>query len=107
MPRYMITVSYTSEAMGGMVKNPQDRAAAFKPAVEAVGGKLEALYFAFGEDDAFAIYEAPDNTAAAALAMAVAAGGGCRAARTTVLMTPQEAQQAMAKASATGYKPPS
>jgi hypothetical protein len=73
---------------------------------------LRTLAFEEGREFAFnsvfaARYDAPDNTAAAALAMTVAAGGGCRAARTTVLMTPQEAQQAMAQASATGYKPPS
>ena len=106
MPHYMITVSYTPEAMSTMLKNPQDREGAFRPVVEAAGGKVKDFYFTFGADDVFAIIEAPDNTTAAALAMAVSGSGACRAVRTTVLMTAQEAQQAMGKAAGTGYKPP-
>jgi uncharacterized protein with GYD domain len=102
----MITVSYTAEAMSTMVKSPQDREAAFRPVVEAAGGKLLDFYFTFGADDVFAIIEAPDNATAGGLAMAVSAGGACKAVRTTVLMTAQEAQQAMGKAGGAGYKPP-
>ncbi len=37
------------------------RWAAAQQAIEIVDGRLEAFYFAFGEDDVFAILEAPDN----------------------------------------------
>jgi hypothetical protein len=48
----------------------------------------------------------PDNISAAALTMAIAAGGACKAAKTTVLMSPDDGLAAMRKASASGYHPP-
>jgi len=38
--------------------------------------------------------------------MAIAAGGACKAAQTTVLMSPDDGLAAMKKASASGYRPP-
>jgi hypothetical protein len=49
--------------------------------------------------------EMPDNTAAAAMALAVGAGGTVASYRTTVLLTPEEAVQAMSAASGSTYRP--
>ena len=49
MPNNLIQVAYTPEAWATMIKNPQDRIEAVRPAVESVGGKLDAGYLAFGE----------------------------------------------------------
>ena len=46
--------------------------------------------YSFGEYDVTVLYEASDDTAAASIALAVAAGGGLRAARTTKLLSGQE-----------------
>jgi uncharacterized protein with GYD domain len=51
------------------------------------------------------ICEMPDNSSAAAFALAVGAGGTVSSYRTTVLLTPEEAVQAMTKASESSYKP--
>jgi hypothetical protein len=47
----------------------------------------------------------PDNASAAAFALAVGAGGTVGSYRTTVLLTPDEAVEAMSKAGGSGYKP--
>ncbi len=105
MTRYMAQVSYTRNGIADLVKNPQDRAAAVRPVIEGMGGKLEAFYYAFGDYDVVVIVELPDNTAMAALSMAVGAGGSVGEFKTTVLLTMEEAVEAMRKAGTTGYRP--
>ena len=60
MPKYMIQASYTAEGLQGLQKDKASgRRASVSKAAEALGGKLEALYYAFGEDDAVAILDLP------------------------------------------------
>jgi uncharacterized protein with GYD domain len=105
MAHYLWQVGYTPEGWAALVKNPQNRIEAVRPAVEKLGGKIESGWFAFGKYDIVAIVQFPDNVSAAAMAIAAAAGGTCRAFRTTPLLSPAEGVEAMKKASATGYKP--
>ena len=62
----------------------------------AAGGRLEAFYFAFGETDVFVVVDGVDAASAAALALTVAASGAAHP-RTTVLLTPEEVDQACRK----------
>ena len=106
MPHYLIRASYTPEGWAALVKNPQNRREALRPVIEAAGGKLDAFYYAFGEDDAFVLVELPDNVSAAAISMSVAASGAVKSTATTPLMTAEEAVEAMKRASRAGYRPP-
>ena len=106
MAYYLVQAAYTSEAAAALVKSPQDRLEALRPVVERLGGKLPAMYMAFGEYDVVGIAEMPDNVSAAAFSMAVAAGGSVRAMKTTPLMTIQEGIEAFRKAGQAGYRPP-
>lgn len=106
MPLYMVQASYAPQATAAMVKNPQDRAAAVRPMIERMGGKLHELWLCFGEYDLVAIAEMPDNVTAAAMAMAIGSSGAMSAYRTTPLMTTAEAKEAMKKAGGVGYLPP-
>ncbi|MFQ5878934.1 MAG: GYD domain-containing protein [Dehalococcoidia bacterium] len=106
MPHYLIQASLTPEAMAAAIKNPQNRREAVRPVIEGMGGHLEAYYFAFGEHDAYVLVEMPDNVSAAAIAMAVGASGALKSYQTTVLMTAEEAMEAMRKAGGVGYRPP-
>jgi len=106
MPMYLVQASYSSQATAAMIKNPQDRAAAVKPMIERMGGKLHGLWLAFGEYDVVAIAELPDNVSATALSMAIGASGALGSYRTTPLLTMAEAMEAMKKAGAAGYQPP-
>ncbi|MGB8624450.1 MAG: GYD domain-containing protein [Paracoccaceae bacterium] len=107
MPFYLFQCRYTAEAIKAMVKHPQDREAAARPMIEAVGGKLHHLFFAFGADDVVALVEAPDDNAMAACALTIGASGAFSAGSTTKLMTAQEAMKAMkmAQTSSAKYKP--
>lgn len=107
MPFYMFQGRYSTSALKAMVENPQDREAAGRELIEAVGGKLHQFYFSFGSDDVIAIVEAPDDTAMAACSLALGASGALSGGATTKLMTSAEAVAAMtgAKAAAKSYKP--
>ena len=107
MPFYMFQARYTAAAIKAMVDNPQDREAAARPLVEAVGGKLHHMFFCFGAEDVVALIEAPDDKAMAAGALAIGASGAFSSGATTKLMTSTEAMAAMAaaKEAAGSYKP--
>ena len=95
MPKFLLAVSYTSEGIKGVRKDKASgRKAAASHAAESVGGRLEALYYCLGQDDAIAIVDVPDTAAAAALALAVS-GSGLAHARTTALLTIEEADKAL------------
>jgi uncharacterized protein with GYD domain len=97
MPKYLIQGSYTVDGIKGVLKDGgTGRRAAVEAAVKSTGGKLEAFYFAFGDDDVMAIVDGGDNVTAAAFSMVVAATGTVRT-KTTVLLTPEEIDQAAKK----------
>jgi uncharacterized protein with GYD domain len=106
MPLYLGRFSYTTDALKALLDQPQDRSAAAREVAESLGGKLLGFWYAFGEFDAVFLMEAPDNASAAALAMAVGAGGALSELETTVLLDMDEAQDAMRKAAAATYRPP-
>ena len=104
MPNFLIQVAYNEEAWSALVKSPQNRIEAVRPAIERLNGKIVNGYFSFGEYDVVVLTEFPDNVSAAAIAMAFASGGACKAVKTTPLLTTAEALEAMKKASTTGYR---
>jgi uncharacterized protein with GYD domain len=90
MAKYMLEATYTLDGIKGIAgKGGTARKAAVQAATKSVGGKLDAFFFAFGGTDAYVIVDLPDNTAAAALALAVAASGAVNL-KTVVLLTPDE-----------------
>ena len=106
MAHYMVQAAYTAEAIAAMVKNPEDRTAAIRPVVEKLGGKLESIWFCFGDYDVVGISQMPDNVSAAAFAFAVSQGGKIKSFKTTPLMSTGDAVKAMKKAAGAGYRPP-
>ena len=104
MPKYMFTGSYTPEGGRGLLaEGGTGRRAATEKLVTSLGGTLEAYYFAFGSDDFYLIADLPGNVAAAAGALTAGASGAINT-RTTVLLTPEEIDEAT-KLSPT-YRPP-
>jgi uncharacterized protein with GYD domain len=97
MPKYLIQASYTAEGLKGLQKDTSSgRKAVVAKAAEALGGKLDAYYFALGEHDVVAILDLPDVVSATALALAVSATGLVRT-KTTVLLTVEETDKALQK----------
>ena len=104
MPFFLHQISYTPEAIGRLIANPQDRLEAVRGPIEKLGGKIKDSYFAFGPSDVVLITEMPDNVSAAAIALAFAGGGSVRSCQTTALITTAEALDALRKAGTCGYK---
>lgn len=97
MAKYLLEVSYMPEGAKGLLADGgTKRRQVVEAAIKANGGKLEVFYFAFGKHDAYLIVDAPDPVVVAALNLAVNASGAARI-RTTVLLTPEEIDQASKK----------
>jgi len=107
MPHYLHQVAYSREGWEALLAHPQNRIEAVRPAIEKLGGKIDTAWFAFGDYDIVVITEMPDNVSAAAIAIAFAGGGACKAVQTTPLMSAADALQAMKKAGECGYRPAS
>jgi uncharacterized protein with GYD domain len=105
MALYMYQAAYTTESMAAQIKEPQDRIEAVRPALDALGAKILAGGYPFGDYDVLVIYEAADDTVAASVAMTVAAGGAVRSARTTRLLTGPEWVDSLRKAQGSTYRP--
>ena len=106
MPLYLTRSSYTPEAWAKLIKEPEDRRETIAPLLEAVGGKLHGLWYAFGDHDAYVLAEAPDDTSAASVLVTVAASGAFRSVSTTVLLTVEETLDALRRAQRVAYRPP-
>jgi uncharacterized protein with GYD domain len=91
MPHFLHQIAYSREGWQAIVNDPQDRIEAVRPAVEKLGGRIETAWFAFGDYDVVVITEMPNNLSAAAIAIAFAAGGACKAVQTTPLLSTAEA----------------
>src|SRR6516165_7643037 len=97
MALYMYQASYTAKSMAAQLKEPQDPVEAIRPALEDVGAKILVAGFPFGEYDVLVVYEAPDDMTAASVAMAVAAAGEVKSAKTTRLLSGQEWLESLRK----------
>lgn len=104
MAKYLWQASYSVEGAKGLLKEGgTSRRATIEQLVKEIGGTVEGFYFAFGDDDVYVIADIPDNVTAAAMSLTVAAAGAARI-KTTVLLTPEEIDDATQKSVA--YRPP-
>jgi uncharacterized protein with GYD domain len=95
MAKYLWQVSYTQAGLKGLLKEGgSSRAAAIKQLVKSQGGKLEAFYYAFGDDDVYLIAELAGNVEASAVSLAVGASGAARI-KTVVLLSPDDVDAAI------------
>lgn len=94
MPKYLSRTSYNAEGLKVLLKDGgTKRKQEMEKMAESLGGKLEAFYYAFGDDDLFAIWDFPDNVNVAAASLMVNASGLAKA-KVTVLLTPEEVDRA-------------
>ncbi len=104
MPKYLVQANYVGDGIKGLLKEGgSSRRAVVEKLIKSVGGTLETFYYAFGETDLFVIFDVPDNVSCAA-AVLMAAASGVINVKTTVLMTPEEMDQAAKKTPS--YRPP-
>ena len=91
MPIYISRGRFTSDAVKGMVANPENREEAVSKLFESVGGKLIGWYLTFGRHDWLVIGEFPDDKACASAVLPAAAGGSLSDIETTAAMTAKDA----------------
>ena len=98
MPKYLIQAQMTRDGIRDVLSKAKGtgvREAVAKFA-ESAGGKVETFYFSFGQYDAVAIADYPDNASAVAVSIAASGAGAVRLTM-TALVTPAEMDQAVAK----------
>ncbi len=106
MTQYLYQAAYSAESLAAQMKNPTDRLAEVGALLEqSVGARIIGGGFSFGEYDVTVVVEAADDQTMAAVAIAIAAGGAIRSAKTTPLLTGDEWIAAMTKASSVTYTP--
>ncbi|MFJ7335528.1 GYD domain-containing protein [Streptomyces sp. NPDC101110] len=94
MPKFLIQASYTSDGSRGLLREgASGRRAAVEQVVSGLGGRVEAMYFAFGADDLILIVELPDSVSMAAASLTVKASGALHT-RATPLLTLDEIDEA-------------
>jgi uncharacterized protein with GYD domain len=106
MPRYMAQAAYTPEHFASLTRDPDNRAADVGDLAQDFGCRLVSFYYSFGEYDAVIVVEAPDETAMTALMLAALGAGHIRASKTTQLIAPEAAVEAMRQAGAVAFKAP-
>jgi uncharacterized protein with GYD domain len=106
MPLYLTRFSYTPETWARLIAKPEDRRAAAQQYIESVGGKLHGFWYAFGEHDAYNLWEAPDSVSMAAVALAISAGGALSSLHTTPLLSVEDMLAALDKARSVKYVAP-
>jgi uncharacterized protein with GYD domain len=105
MSTYLTAFKQSAETWAKLVAAPEDRRVTLAPVFEEAGGKLLGYWYAFGEIDGYALFEAPDDVAAASVLVKVGASGALTAS-TTKLLTVDEALEAMKRASTVQYRAP-
>lgn len=55
MPHYLVQASYTAQGVSGLVSSPEDRSAMLRQLIESTGGRIESLYYTFGDSDVVVI----------------------------------------------------
>lgn len=104
MAHYLFRAHYTQQGIEGILKEgAKRRLKAIDALVKSVGGKVEAAYWSFGDEDFVMLAELPSNAAAAAASTRVAASGAAGVS-TTVLLTAAEVDEA--RGLKVTYRPP-
>jgi uncharacterized protein with GYD domain len=95
MSKYLITGSYTTQGVKGVIaEGGSGRVAAVRTLIASLGGSVESMYFGFGGEDFYITVDLPGNTEMAAGALTTVASGAVNI-RTVVLLTPEEVDAAV------------
>lgn len=104
MPKYLGRVKFTPEGLNGLRQSgAAGRLDNAKAVAASVGGSMECYYFAFGDYDAYGLFDLPDDEAAAAISIAVNSTG-IGSATITKLLTADQVDEAFRRT--VDYRPP-
>lgn len=95
MSKYLFHGSYTQAGIEGVLKDGgSGRRKAVDKLAKSIGGSVDSMYWAFGNDDFYVIAELPSQAAAAALAATTGASGAVSIS-TVVLLTAEDMDAAV------------
>ena len=77
MATYIMLTNWTDQGIRG-IKDSPSRLDTAKKVLKGLGGEFKAFYMTMGEYDMVAIYDAPDDAAAAKFALMLAKQGNVR-----------------------------
>ncbi|MCU1601649.1 MAG: hypothetical protein JWO22_2358 [Frankiales bacterium] len=108
MAHYLIEVGYTAQAWSSQIDDQPNVVDRITPAVKAAKGKIESIYYCFGERDLVGIMDFPSPEDAASFGLAVTSGGALRSFKTTPLLTVAQGIDSMKRAAEVKarYTPP-
>ena len=108
MAHYLIEVGYTPESWRNQIDSQANVVERITPALKACKGKIESIYYAFGDADLVGIMDFPTPEDAGAFALAVTASGALRSYKTTPLLTVEQGMTIMRRANdvRAKYTPP-
>lgn len=108
MAHYLIEVGYTPQAWNSQIESQANVVDRITPAIKACNGKIECIYYAFGDCDLVGIMDFKTPEDAAAFALAVTSSGALRSYKTTPLLTVAQGVESMKRAGAArqSYTPP-
>ena len=97
MSKYLIRANYVGDGIKGLMsEGGSKRRDAAKAAIESAGGKLDCMYYAFGDTDVYAICDLPDQASATAVSLLINSSGAVTL-NLVPLMTPEDVDAAVAK----------
>jgi uncharacterized protein with GYD domain len=104
MAKYLFEAKYTPDGAKGLMKEGgSKRREAADQAIRSAGGKLDSMYFAFGDVDVVGVVDFPDHASAVAMSGTINASGTTTI-KLTPLITVEEVDAAAKKM--TQYRPP-
>lgn len=98
MAHYLIEVGYTPQSWNTQIDSSANVVDRITPAVKAAKGKIESIYYAFGDADLVGIIDFPTPEDAAGFALAVTSSGALRSFKTTPLLTVEQGIASMRRA---------
>lgn len=106
MPMCLTLFNYSPETWARLRQRPEDRTDAVRESVEAVGGRLHGLWYAIGEYDGVALWEAPNNISVASSLVGTIAAGAHSRLDTMLLLSMDEVLEALKQSAAITYRTP-
>ncbi len=106
MALFLWQLGYTSDSWATQIKNPANRIDAVRPVAQKFGGDIVDAWLSFGDYDAVALVEMPDNESMGALVLAAVSGGHLSSSKTTPLISVETGISAMKRAGEIVYPTP-
>lgn len=97
MAKFLVCANYVGEGIQGLLnEGGTSRRSIIEKLASSLGGKVECIYYAFGEYDIYGILDMPDNASMVAFALRATSSGRVTL-KSVPLMTPEEIDEASKK----------